>query len=87
MGQDEFQRQVIDRLARIETKQDATHETIVCHAVAIAAHSVDIAKVDASAKSAHKRIDGIYAAAGVIGAATGGLINFLTSLWPKNGGH
>ncbi|MDT8901176.1 hypothetical protein [Anaeroselena agilis] len=83
MGQDEFQHQVLQRLTAIETNGRYFKEGLE----AIAQHSERITAVEASAKSAHRRIDGICAAAGLVGAAAGWVANFITSLWPKGGGH
>lgn len=87
MGEVDFQREVIDRLARIETKQDATTETVADHTKCINQHSVAIVEVDSRAQSAHHRIDGIFVAAGAFGAITGWTVNFVSSLFGKGGGH
>jgi hypothetical protein len=83
----DFQREVIDRLARIETKQDATTITVADHAKCITQHSVTIADVNSRARSAHHRIDGIFWGAGILGGAAGWVANFITSLIGKGGGH
>lgn len=85
MGEKDFQQEVIDRLARIETKQDAHAETVGEHSKVIASHSERITVTEQSAKSAHHRIDGIYATAGAIGGLVGGVVQFISSLW--RGGH
>ena len=71
MSEHDFQTEVIDRLARLETKIDSTMETVADHGEKINDHSIKIEGVCNSAKSAHKRIDGIYCAAGVIGGIAG----------------
>jgi hypothetical protein len=87
VSQDDFQREVIDRLARIETKQDATQITVADNVKTIAKHSISIAEINASAKSAHHRIDGICATAGLLGGLAGTIANVITLFWPKSGGH
>ena len=81
-----FQDDVIDRLARIEEKQDATATTVCDHTKEIREQGLQVARVDESAKSAHKRIDGIYAAAAIVGGVAGWISQLLASIWPK-GGH
>lgn len=87
IGVNEFQQEVIDRLARIETKQDATAETVKQHTETINHHSIEITKNEQSAKSAHHRIDGIYATAGLIGGVAGFITKLIVDIWPKGGGH
>jgi len=78
----DFQQEVIDRLARIETKQDSTAETVKQNTTTINQHSIEITENKQSVKSAHHRIDGIYATAGIIGGA----VSFVVQLfWPKGG--
>jgi len=83
LGEKDFQQEVIDRLARIETKQDAMAKTVECNTTTINQHSERITKVEESTKSAHHRIGGIYAAAGTLGALAGTVVQ---AIWPK-GGH
>lgn len=83
MGETEFQQAVLQRLTAIETNQQYYAEGLQL----IRQHGERITSVEASAKSAHRRIDGICAAAGLIGAAAGWVVNFVASLWPKGGGH
>lgn len=87
MVQIDFQREVIDRLARIETKQDATTITVADHSKIIAQHSIAIADGDSRSRSAHHRIDGIFWGAGLLGGAAGWVVNLFASLWGKGGGH
>lgn len=87
MGEVDFQREVIDRLARIETKQDVTTITVADHAKCITQHSISIADVNSRARSAHHRIDGIFWGAGLLGGAAGWVVNLFASLWGKGGGH
>ena len=86
MGERDFQEEVIDRLARIETKQDIHGETVAEQGKTISAHSISIEGTSNSVKSAHHRIDGICATAGLLGAVAGWAANFVASIWPK-GGH
>lgn len=81
MSEKDFQQDVIDRLARMETKMDATMQTVAEQGKTLAQHSTLIEGVCNSAKSAHKRIDGIYCAAGVIGGIAGWLAEKLP--WGK----
>jgi len=82
----DFQQEVIDRLARIETKQDATAETVKLNTTTINQHSIDITENKQSLKSAHHRIDGIFWGAGILGGAAGTVVNFIVSVLSK-GGH
>ena len=71
MGDKEFEREVLDRLAVIETKLDpVVHGGRDCQRV-VNQHSVDLATVAASSKSAHHRIDGVYKTAAGVSAAVG----------------
>lgn len=87
MGEKDFQQEVIDRLARIEVKQDATMLTVSEHSKTINQQGNDIVRIDASNKSAHHRIDGIFWGAGILGGIAGTLVNVFASLWSKGGGH
>ncbi|CUH95637.1 hypothetical protein P22_1711 [Propionispora sp. 2/2-37] len=87
MGETDFQREVLNRLIRMETKQDAHIETIKEHSATLASHSERITKAEESTKSAHRRIDGIFVAAGSLGAIFGTLTNIVISVWSKMGGR
>ncbi|MDD4601727.1 MAG: hypothetical protein PHQ46_11855 [Negativicutes bacterium] len=87
MGEKDFQQEVIDRLARIETKQDATAETVKQNTTTINQHSIDITENRQSAKSAHHRIDGIFWGAGILGGVAGTVVNFIASVLGKGSGH
>lgn len=87
MGEVDFQREVIDRLARIETKQDVMTITVADHSKCITQHSIAIADGDSRSRSAHHRIDGILWGAGILGAIAGWVANFASSIWGKGGGH
>ncbi len=85
MVEKDFQREVIDRLARIETKQDSTIDTVSEHSRTICQQGERITVNEQRAKSAHHRIDGIFAAAGAFGAVAGWAANFFANLWSKGG--
>jgi hypothetical protein len=87
VGENDFEREIRDRLIRIETKQDTTIEIVSEHTKTIGQHDRDIVRLDASTKSAHHRIDGIFVSAGAMGTAAGAIVQFITSIWPKGGGH
>jgi hypothetical protein len=82
LGEKDFQQEVIDRLARIETKQDSTAETVKQNTATINQHSIEITENRQSTRSAHHRINGIYASAGVVGGAVSFVIQWL---WPGKG--
>jgi len=86
MGEKDFQQEVIDRLARIETKQDATQATVSGHSTAINQHSERITVTEQWAKSAHHRIDGIFLGAGILGGVAGTVVNFIGTVLQK-GSH
>ena len=67
MAETSFEREVRDRLISIETKQDTMIDLVNDHAKTISQHDRDIVRIDASTKSAHHRIDGICATAGLLG--------------------
>ena len=85
MGEKDFQQEVIDRLARIETKQDAHAETVNEHSKIIASHSERITVNEQRAKSAHHRVDGIFLTAGMVGAVAGWVADFVTKIFGKGG--
>jgi hypothetical protein len=79
--QSEFQREVVDRLARLETMLSiVTRECPLCQA-RIGALEVDAAKTAANSSSAHHRIDGLIStalwAAGAVGGITAVLIQLV----------
>ena len=85
MPENDFQKEVIDRLARIETKQDATGKTLDDHCEVIRQHSDRITVTEESTKAAHHRIDGIFLSAGTLGAMAGGIANVFAAMWTKHG--
>lgn len=81
-----FEREVLDRLITMETKIDGiTTQCPQCQ-IKIDLHAIELATLTASSKSAHHRIDGVYYAAGILGALAGWIANFMSGLWGK-GGH
>lgn len=86
MSEKDFQSEIIDRLARIETKLDATIETVTQQTQELKDHGTCITRLQESAKSAHKRIDCIYISAGMIGGAAGWVADKLLSIWSGKGG-
>ncbi|MBU2704149.1 hypothetical protein Ga0466249_005303 [Sporomusaceae bacterium BoRhaA] len=87
MSEDKFQREVLDRLISIETKQDNMIDTVADHSKTIIKHGEEIVDIRASTKSAHHRIDGIFWGAGILGTLAGGLGNLVVNLLSKVGGH
>ncbi|MDF2499402.1 MAG: hypothetical protein K0Q77_116 [Anaerosporomusa subterranea] len=90
MGEEKsFEREVLDRLITIETTlKSLTVQCPRCQDELIA-HGKSIVSLDASTKSAHHRIDGVYKTAGIISATVGLLVSVLSFLFnniPK-GGH
>lgn len=87
MGEKEkFEREVLDRLIRMEIKVDTiTVQCPPCQAK-INAHDIAIATVDASSRSAHHRIDSVYKIAGLISAGIGIMIQLITVAGKKVGG-
>lgn len=86
MGEKEFEREVLDRLAIIETKLDPfVSQCRDCHRV-LNQHSVDIATVAASSKAAHHRIDGVYKTAAGVSAAIGFLLQVAAFFLQRSGG-
>jgi hypothetical protein len=85
LGVNDFQQEVIDRLARIETKQDATAKTVDLNTSTINQHSIDITENKQSTKSAHHRIDGIFLTAGMFGADAGWVADFVKKLFSVRG--
>ena len=83
---EKFEREIIDRLARIETKLDETISTVATQTCEIKEQGTCITRLQESAKSAHKRIDGIYISAGCIGGAAGWLADKILSMWSGKGG-
>jgi uncharacterized protein with GYD domain len=82
VGEQDFQHEVLSRLASIETHGQYYAEGLK----EIREHSERITAVEQSAKSAHHRIDGIYCAAGAIGGIAGWLVDKLATLWSGKGG-
>ena len=81
-----FEREVLDRLITMETKIDVI--TVQCPPcqTKINNHDIAIATVEASAKSAHHRIDSVYKIAGLISAGIGVMIQLISFASKKVGG-
>ena len=78
MGEKDFQQEVIERLTVIETNARYFARGLEI----IENHSERISRGEESLKSAHKRIDGICAAAGVAGGIVGGIVQIIAKLLP-----
>ncbi len=79
-SQSEFQREVVDRLARLETMLSVvTRDCPPCQA-RVGALEVQAAKMAASAASAHHRIDGLISTALWAAGAAGGITAVLIQL-------
>ena len=92
MGEKDFQSTVLDqlqtmqsRMAVVETDDKYLVRTTEKSQDFISQHSERITAVEQNAKSAHHRIDGIYAAAGVVGGVAGWAMQYISSIW--KGGH
>ena len=83
MGENDFQNEIIDRLARIETKLDSTIETVTKQSDKLDEHGTCITRLQESTKSAHNRIDGIYISAGMLGGAAGWVADKILNLFGK----
>ena len=82
-----FEREVLDRLVTIEIKLDPfVTNCRDCHAK-IDNLIVAQIKTDASARSAHQRIDGMYKTAGVVAAIVSGIVSMVQFLLTARGGH
>ncbi len=57
MGQDNFENEVLQRLARIEAHQENTSKQCAPCQAKIDSLEIQVARVEASAKSAHHRLD------------------------------
>lgn len=80
MGEKEFEREVLGRLIKVETLLQMVASTCPGCQARIQALEIGAAKIDESAKSSHKRINGIYKTAGAISTAIGLLINGMAFL-------
>lgn len=85
MSESDFRTAVMEQLATMRTdikylvKASDKNQDDIDEVKCVANHA------DQSVKSAHHRIDGLFASAGLLGAAAGWAANFITSIWPKNG--
>ena len=86
MTEKTFEREVLDRLVTIETKLDPfVTNCRDCHAK-IDNLIVAQIKTDASARSAHQRIDGMYKTAGVVAAVVSGIMSLVQFVIQTRGG-
>ena len=60
MGQDNFENEVLQRLARIEAHQENTSKQCAPCQAKIDSLGIQVARVEASAKSAHHRLDAMH---------------------------
>ena len=75
-----FEREVLDRLITMETKIDTIAVQCPQCQSKVGSHAVALATVDASTKSAHHRIDGIYKTVGIASSVIGTVIGFIFTL-------
>ena len=81
-----FEREVLDRLITMETKLDTiTAQCPPCQ-TKINNHDILLATIEASAKSAHHRIDSVYKIAGLISVGIGLIIQLISFASKKVGG-
>lgn len=71
MGEKEFERELSDRLTRLETKMDIVLAQCPPCQARVQSHEIALAKLNESIKSAHERIDNVYRTAGYISAGVG----------------
>lgn len=79
LGENDFQQEVLSRLAAIETHGEYFAEGLK----EIREHSERITAVEQSSKSAHHRIDGICKLAMAMGGAAALLVQGAAWLWEK----
>lgn len=88
MGEKEFEREVLDRLIKVETLLQMVAGTCPGCQSKIQTLEIYAAKIDESAKSSHKRVDGIYRTAGAISAGVGAVLQLVSYVIQSNrGGH
>jgi len=80
-------REILDRVIGVETHQKIMLQTCPTCQTELIKQGKDIVAIDASAKSAHHRIDGLFTAATALGGIAGWVANFVAEHWPKGGGH
>jgi hypothetical protein len=86
VGEKDFERELSDRLIRLEIKMDIVLAQCPPCQARVQAHDIALAKVDESAKSAHKRIDNVYRTAGYISAGVGFALQVIAFIIQR-GGH
>lgn len=86
MGNEDTLRELSDRLIRLETKMDIVLSQCPPCQARVQSHDIALAKIDESAKSAHKRIDNVYRTAGYISAGVGFVLQVIAFV-VQRGGH
>ena len=78
MSQNEFEREVLDRLIKIETQMSAM--IAICPQCQARINALELAsvKMEASTKSAHLRIDGVYKTVAFVAGAITLFMNVIT---------
>lgn len=84
-----FEREVLDRLIKVETLLERVVGTCPTCQAKIQLLEIGQAKTDESAKSAHKRIDGVYKTATGISVGVGFVLQVIAYIVQvtKGGGH
>lgn len=86
MGEKDYERELSERLIRLETKMDIVLAQCPPCQARVQAHDIALAKVDEATKSAHKRIDNVYRTAGYISAGVGFILQVIAFIIQR-GGH
>jgi len=85
--QNKLFREILDRVIGVETHQKIMLQSCPTCQAEMIKQGKDLVDVGSRAKSAHHRIDGLLWGASILGALAGWVVNFITSNWPKGGGH
>ncbi|MDR3561262.1 MAG: hypothetical protein P4N59_07480 [Negativicutes bacterium] len=89
-NQEKINRETLQTCTRMETLLQGIVNTCPRCQTRLGGHDVALATVEASAKSAHHRIDGVYTSAGAAGAIAAIFIQFIEFVWnnlQKGGTH
>jgi hypothetical protein len=81
MSEQDFHNDVIDRLARIETKQTSIDDQLKSRNNDLDEIGVIAREARQSAKSAHHRIDSMYVVATLIAGIVSWFLTYLKGLW------
>jgi hypothetical protein len=95
LGGENVEREILDRLVRVEAKQDLQLNQCAPCRTKVDEHGLILARLEASAKSAHHRLDtakednkeqvaGIYRTAALIGGVAGFLIGIIVAIVNKH---